>query len=95
MKNTLPPRERALSYLLYLLWTPQARWIGGVAVGLIGSSMLLIVGLPLMIIGAACAAVWFLYMSVFDQSGLKRMSDRSKERQRERDDELRDEISTN
>lgn len=98
MKNTLPMKLRALSFVYRVLMSSPVRWAGGVLTGAVVSSLVVFLMAPIMVFMCGSGAAWFLYMSVFDQAGIKRLADRAearKSRQGNPDDELRDQVSTN
>lgn len=93
MKNTLPMRLRVLPFVYRMLMAKPVRWAGGVLAGMITSSLMIVVAIPVMVLVCVGGSVWFLYMSVFDQAGVKRLADRAevrRQRQEEQNDELRD-----
>lgn len=97
MKNTLPMKLRVLPFVYRVLMSKPVRWVGGVLAGAILSISIVILA-PLMVLACVGGSAWMMYMSVFDQAGLKRLAERAKARklrQGDTDDELRDEVSTN
>lgn len=93
MKNTLPMNLRVFALGYRIMMSKPVRWAGGVVAGVITSCLLVVVGMPAMVLVSVVGAVWMLYMSVFDQAGIKRWADQAEARRLREgvsDDELRD-----
>lgn len=92
MKNTLPMRLRVLPVFYRMLVSRPVRWAGGVLAGAI-VSVAFVLAAPVMVLLCGVGSAWVMYMSVFDQAGIKRLAERSearKLRQGDTNDELRD-----
>lgn len=61
------------------MMSKPVRWAGGVLAGVI-LSVSIVVAAPLMVLVCVAASAWVLYMSVFDQAGLKRFADQAEAR---------------
>ncbi len=92
MKNTLPMNLRVFAFGYRIMMSKFVRWAGGVVAGVILSIAIVMLS-PFMVLVCVGVSVWLLYMSVFDQAGLKRWADQAqarKLRQGDTNDELRD-----